>query len=278
MLLEPYRVLDFTDDRGQIGPMLMGDLGADVIRIEPPGGSGARTAEPRLDNADTETMASLPFLAFNRNKRSLTLDPASSSDRASLEALITRSQFIFEPWPESPLAAYDIDYETARQLNPRVIFVRMSPWGVDGPHADYLGNDLVLAAMGGPVALQGSNDRAPVRLSVPQVWRHAGAEAAVAAMVARTLDQFGRLDIVVSNAGVLFAGDITEFPADRWRLVLDVNLYGYFLVAKYAARPMKAQKSGSIIQINSKSGKKGSYKNSAYAASKGGLNALAGAQ
>lgn len=184
LILEPYRVLDFTDERGEIGPMLMGDLGADVIRVEPPGGSGARTTQPLLADADPETLASLPFLAFNRNKRSLELNPSDAADRTALEALIERSHFIFEPWPDSPLARYGIDFEAARRLNPRIIYVRMSPWGDDGPYADYLGNDLVLAAMGGPVALQGSEDRAPVRLSVPQVWRHAGVEAAAGAMVA----------------------------------------------------------------------------------------------
>ena len=95
-------------------------------------------------------------------------------------------------------------------------------------------------------------------------------EEEVAAMIDTTVERFGRLDICVSNAGVLISGAIDEFPADKWRFVIDVNLYGYFLVAKHAARVMKAQRSGVIIQINSKSGKKGSYKNSAYAASKFG--------
>jgi sorbitol-6-phosphate 2-dehydrogenase len=95
-------------------------------------------------------------------------------------------------------------------------------------------------------------------------------EAQVEALVAQTMDAFGRLDIVVSNAGVLIAEEISDFPAEKWRLVMNVNLFGYFLVAKHAAHPMKAQKSGAIIQINSKSGKKGSFKNSAYAASKFG--------
>jgi len=95
-------------------------------------------------------------------------------------------------------------------------------------------------------------------------------EEEVAAMIDTVVERFGRLDICVSNAGVLIAGAIDEFPADKWRFVIDVNLYGYFLVAKHAARVMKAQRSGVIIQINSKSGKKGSYKNSAYAASKFG--------
>jgi sorbitol-6-phosphate 2-dehydrogenase len=95
-------------------------------------------------------------------------------------------------------------------------------------------------------------------------------EAQVEALVQRAIDEFGRLDILVSNAGVLISEAVDLFPAEKWRLVLDVNLYGYFLTAKHAARVMKKQQSGAIIQINSKSGKTGSYKNSAYAASKFG--------
>jgi len=95
-------------------------------------------------------------------------------------------------------------------------------------------------------------------------------ETQVEAGVQRAVDEFGRLDIAVSNAGILIAGEVTEFPAEKWRAVMNVNLFGYFLVSKHAARVMKGQRSGVIIQINSKSGKKGSYKNSAYAASKFG--------
>ena len=95
-------------------------------------------------------------------------------------------------------------------------------------------------------------------------------EAQVEATVRRTVEEFGRLDILISNAGVLIAEAVDEFPAERWRTVMNVNLFGYFLCAKHAARVMKAQRSGVILQVNSKSGKKGSFKNSAYAASKFG--------
>jgi len=183
MLLEPYRVLDFTDERGEIGPMLLGDLGAEVIRVEPPGGSAARVSPPRLTGAGAD-LASLSFLAFNRNKRSVVLDPDAAEDRATLEALIARSDFLFESSPDSPLGAYDIDRARARELNPRIVHVRLSPYGEGGPLTGLHGNDLVVAAMGGPVSLQGDPRRAPVRLSVPQVWRHAGVEAAVGAMAA----------------------------------------------------------------------------------------------
>ncbi len=90
------------------------------------------------------------------------------------------------------------------------------------------------------------------------------------AMVAETVARLGRLDVCVSNAGVLFSGSVDEIDPARWRMVIDVNLVGYFNVARAAVGAMKPQKSGVIVQINSKSGKKGSSKNSAYAASKFG--------
>lgn len=95
-------------------------------------------------------------------------------------------------------------------------------------------------------------------------------EEQVESMVRQTREAFGSVDILIANAGILIAHDITEFPADAWRKVIEVNLIGYFLCAKAAARVMVEQKRGVIIQINSKSGKKGSFRNSAYSASKFG--------
>ena len=107
---------------------------------------------------------------------------------------------------------------------------------------------------------------------VKTAWAHADVTdlAQCEAMVDRAVAEFGRLDILISNAGILIAGAITEIAPEHWRKVIEVNLVGYFNAARAAARVMKAQKSGTIIQINSKSGKRGSSKNSAYAASKFG--------
>lgn len=95
-------------------------------------------------------------------------------------------------------------------------------------------------------------------------------ENQVRSMVESTTAALGRLDLLVANAGVVRSGPVDELSLADWQRVLDVNLTGYFLCAKYAAAVMKTQRSGAIIQINSKSGKKGSFKNSAYAASKFG--------
>ncbi len=186
-MLEPYTVLDFTDERGEIGPMILGDLGAEVIKIELPEGASSRRAAPFYkDPHEASDLSSLQFIAYNRNKRSITVDPNSDEDRSVLDELIRRADIIFESAPNGILAELDFDFTKVSELNPDIVHVCLSPFGATGPHANFHGNDLVIAAMGGPVALQGPIDRSPVRISVPQVWRHAGIEAASGALVALT--------------------------------------------------------------------------------------------
>lgn len=95
-------------------------------------------------------------------------------------------------------------------------------------------------------------------------------EEQVEAMVNTAIEKYGKLDLMISNAAILIAKPVTEFPATQWQKMIDINLVGYFLCAKAAAKVMIPNKRGNIIQINSKTGKKGSAKNSAYAAAKFG--------
>jgi len=93
-------------------------------------------------------------------------------------------------------------------------------------------------------------------------------------MVAETIKTYGKLDIMVPNAGILFAEPIEDFDVNKWRKVIDVNLVGNMLCCKYAAREFMKQNSGAIVAINSKSGKRGSFRSSAYSASKFGAIGL----
>ncbi|PKB79408.1 MAG: hypothetical protein BZY88_13270 [SAR202 cluster bacterium Io17-Chloro-G9] len=185
-MLSPYTVLDLTDDRGELAGMVLGDLGADVIKVEPPQGSSSRRMGPFLEDAP-EPERSLQYFTFNRNKRGVILDLSAEAGRRALIALAEQADFVIESAPPGHMAGLGVGFDALRQANPRIVYVAITPYGQDGPHAEFPASDLTLAAMGGPMSLQGHPDRPPVRLSVPQVWLHASAEAAVGALTAHAL-------------------------------------------------------------------------------------------
>ncbi|PKB73747.1 MAG: hypothetical protein BZY75_00165 [SAR202 cluster bacterium Io17-Chloro-G7] len=185
-MLSPYMVLDLTDEKGELSSMVLGDLGADVIKVEPPGGSASRALRPFLDGAP-EAERSLQYYAFNRNKRSITLDLETEAGRNALFALAEKADFIIESARPGEMAQRGLGFEAMSKVNPRIVYVAITPFGQDGPHANYPASDLTLAAMGGPMSLQGHRDRAPVRLSLPQAWLHGSVEAAVGGMTAHAL-------------------------------------------------------------------------------------------
>ena len=177
-MLEPYRVLDLTDHRGEIGPMILADLGADVIRVEPPEGSEARRRGPIAASG-----TSLQFTVFNRNKRSAVLDLTTEAGRKTLLQLVAGADIVFESAPPGLLRGNGVTFDDLRAANPHIVHVMVTPYGADGPAAGRPANDLTLSAMGGQAALQGLPDRAPLRVTTPQVFRHTGAEAAAGAMI-----------------------------------------------------------------------------------------------
>ncbi len=185
-MLSPYTVLDLTDEKGELASMVLGDLGADVIKVEPPSGSPSRAMGPFLDDAP-EMERSLQYFAFNRNKRGISLDLEAEAGRKTLFSLVERADFIIESARPGEMAGKGLGFEAIRQANPRIVYVAITPFGQDGPHAEFPVSDLTLAAMGGPMSLQGHPDRPPVRLSLPQAWLHASVEAAVGALTAHAL-------------------------------------------------------------------------------------------
>ena len=182
-MLSPYTILDLTDDRGELAGMILGDLGADVIKIEPPQGSSSRRMGPFLDDAP-ETESSLLYFAFNRNKRGITLDLSLAEGRQALITLAEKADFVIESARPGEMSRLGLGFDRLRQANPRIVYVAITPFGQDGPHAELAASDLTLAALGGPMNLQGHPDRPPVRLSVPQAWLHASAEAVVGVLTA----------------------------------------------------------------------------------------------
>ncbi len=182
-MLNPYRVLDLTTERGLLCGQILADLGADVIKIEPPGGSPARKLGPFYqDQEDAEN--SLYWWAYNRNKRGVTLDITRSEGRDILRRLAQGAKFLIESDNPGTLAKYGLSYDELAADNPGLIYVSITPFGQDGPKASYADSDLIILASSGPLVITGDEDRPPVRLSVPQGYLHASAAAAPAALIA----------------------------------------------------------------------------------------------
>ena len=181
-MLSPYRVLDLTTERGLLCGQILGDLGADVMQVEPPGGSPARRLGPFYRDIPSPD-GSLFWWSYNRNKRSITLDITRSDGQAILRRLVARAHFLIESDSPGTLAAHGLGYGDLAALNPALVYVSITPFGQDGPKAHYAESDLIILAAGGPLVLTGDDDRPPVRVSVPQAYLHASAEAAVAALI-----------------------------------------------------------------------------------------------
>lgn len=187
-MLAPYRVLDLSEGAAELAAFVFAGLGADVVKIEPPGGTDSRR-EGRCEPGEPDDLASLAFHARNRGKRSVVLDLDDARGRADFLALVATADFVFENAGPGAMAARGLGFDVLREVRPDLVYVAISPFGQDGPHAHHLATDLTLAAMGGAAALNGDADRRPVRISVPQTWLHAAVEAAHGAMVAHNRRQ-----------------------------------------------------------------------------------------
>ena len=175
MLLKPYRALDLTGPLGFLCGRILGDLGADVIKIEPPGGDPARRS---LSSQD------LSWLAFNANKRGITLDLENPTGQALFLRLVKKADFLLESFRPGTLEKLGMGYDRLSEENPGLILVSITPYGQEGPYSGFQGSDLEIMALGGAMSLAGEEDGEPMRVTVPQAPMWAGAEAAMGALTA----------------------------------------------------------------------------------------------
>ena len=184
-LLAPYRVLDLTDERGLLCARILGDLGADVVQVEPPGGSSARRLGPFYRD-DPAPDKSLHWWAYCVNKRGITLDIEQPDGRALLERLVAGADFLVESFDPGHLDSLGLGYCRLSELNPRLVMVSITAFGQDGPFAHYRASDITGMALGGFMHLTGDPDRAPLRPSFPHFYLHGSAAGAAGAMLAHT--------------------------------------------------------------------------------------------
>lgn len=180
--LEGIRVIELSRHlAGPFAAMTLGDLGADVLKIEPPGrGDDTRGFPPFW----RESGESCYYLSTNRNKRGMTLDLSSSEGQEILRKLVADADVLIENFRRGTLERWELGYEHLREINPRLIFCTISAVGSDGPDRDRAGVDLLMQAYGGLMSITGEPGRPPVRVGTSLVDLTTGANAVQAILAA----------------------------------------------------------------------------------------------
>ncbi len=195
--LDGIRVLDLT--RVLAGPtatQLLGDLGADVVKVEHPlGGDDTRGwGPPFLDDRDgNETRESAYFLCANRNKRSIAVDIATAEGQAIIRDLAARSDVVAENFKVGGLAKYGLGYADLAKVNPRLVYCSITGFGQTGPYKDRAGYDFIAQGLGGIMSITGEPDGRPMKVGVGIADVMCGMYATVAVLAAlRHRDATGR--------------------------------------------------------------------------------------
>ena len=221
-ILTGYRVLDVTDEKGLLCGKVLGDLGADVLKIEPPGGSAARDIGPFYkDIPDREK--SLFWFFTNTSKRGITLNLETADGREIFKRLVKTAHFVIESFEPGCMAGLGLGYEDLEKINPGLVMTSITPFGQKGPYAHYKAADITLSGMGGHMRLYGERDRAPLRIGQPQAFFLGSLHGALGSMVAhyhRELTGEGQhVDVSCQQAVVLSLMNAVE--------VWDVNKVNY---------------------------------------------------
>ena len=182
--LENVRVLELTRNvAGPYAAKLLADQGAEVIKLEPPGGDDSRAFGP-FPNNEPHPERSGVFLHLNRNKKSIVVDPASPDGSETIRRLAGRAHIVLEDYPAGSADAWGWGWNTLRAINPALVLTSITPFGQSGPYRDYRGSELTLQAMGGPLITNGHEAREPLKLAGHYAHYHAAMVAAVATLMA----------------------------------------------------------------------------------------------
>jgi crotonobetainyl-CoA:carnitine CoA-transferase CaiB-like acyl-CoA transferase len=161
--LEGMRIIDLSMMlAGPTGSMLMGDLGAEIIKVEPLQGDDTRTTPPYFYGEN-----SAYFWSINRNKKSVSLDLKSPEGRQVLYDLVKKADVVYDNYRPGVLDRLQIDYETLKRHNPKIICCSISTFGYTGPYRDRPGYDLIVQAMSGGMSITGEPGGSPVRAGIP---------------------------------------------------------------------------------------------------------------
>ena len=183
MLDRGIRVLDLAGEPAVLAGRILGDLGADVIAVEPPGGHPLRHRGPWLrDRPDPEQ--SLAWIAGGTSRRSVALDLRHEDGRALFARLCERADAVIATSSAEQLAALGLDEATRTKRFPRLVVCSVTPFGATGPRRHWRATDLSALAASGNLFSTGEPDRAPVRCSLPTAYFHAGLEAAIGVLFA----------------------------------------------------------------------------------------------
>ncbi|OGO42906.1 MAG: hypothetical protein A2Z05_04220 [Chloroflexi bacterium RBG_16_60_22] len=183
MALLSGRVLDLTGVEGFLCGKVLADLGAEVIKVERPGGDPSRRQGPFYHDIP-HPEKSLYWFAYNLNKKGITLDIETGEGKDIFKKLVAGADFVIESFPAGYLDGLGLGYPALSAVNPSVVMTSITPFGQRGPYRDYKGSDITLLAMGGLLYITGYPDRPPLRVSVPQSWLLAGSSAAASTMIA----------------------------------------------------------------------------------------------
>ena len=185
-ILSDVRVIEVTHQpSGSFCAKLLADQGADTIKVEPPGWGDQARHEPPFIGDEPHPDRSTAFLAFNTNKRGITLDLTQETGREIFTRLVESADVVIESFPPGHLDTLGIGYETLTIANPGLILVSISYFGQGGPYAEYHGDDLVTQAMGGYLyAVTGSATRPPMGTALQQMEITAARNGVIAIMAA----------------------------------------------------------------------------------------------